>query len=177
MIACVDGLQGFPEAINSAFPKTETQLCIVHMIRHSIKYVRSKYQKALIADLKTVYKAPSEDKAAYELDKLIAKWGQKYPLAVNPWKNHWSNVSTFFKYPEHIRKIIYTTNALEGLHRQLRKVTKNRSVFPNDEALTKILYLAIQDVMKKWTMPLANWALTISQLAVMYEGRFDLAAI
>ena len=177
LIACVDGLKGFPEAINSAFPKTETQLCIVHMIRNSIKYVGSKYQKEFIADLKTVYKAPSEDKAAYELDKLIAKWGQKYPLAVNPWKNHWSNVSTFFKYPEHIRKIIYTTNALEGLHRQLRKVTKNRSVFPNDEALTKILYLAIQDVMKKWTMPLANWALTISQLAVMYEGRFDLAAI
>jgi len=177
LIACVDGLKGFPEAINSAFPKTETHLCIVHMIRNSIKYVGSKYQKEFIADLKTVYKAPSEDKAAYELDKLIAKWGQKYPLAVNPWKNHWSNVFTFFKYPEHIRKIIYTTNALEGLHRQLRKVTKNRSVFPNDEALTKILYLAIQDVMKKWTMPLANWALTISQLAVMYEGRFDLAAI
>ena len=177
LIACVDGLKGFPEAINSAFPKTETQLCIVHMIRNSIKYVGSKYQKEFIADLKTVYKAPSEDKAAYELDKLIAKWGQKYPLAVNPCKNHWSNVSTFFKYPEHIRKIIYTTNALEGLHRQLRTVTKNRSVFPNDEALTKILYLAIQDVMKKWTMPLANWALTISQLAVMYEGRFDLAAL
>ena len=137
LIACVDGLKGFPEAINSAFPKTETQLCIVHMIRNSIKYVGSKYQKEFIADLKTVYKAPSEDKAAYELDKLIAKWGQKYPLAVNPWKNHWSNVSTFFKYPEHIRKIIYTTNALEGLHRQLRKVTKNRSVFPNDEVMKK----------------------------------------
>jgi putative transposase len=177
LIACVDGLKGFPEAINSAFPKAEIQLCIVHMIRNSLKYVGSKYQKEFIADLKTVYKAPSEDKASFELEKLIAKWGQKYPLAVNPWKNHWTHVSTFFKYPEHIRKLIYTTNALEGLHRQLRKVTKNRSVFPNDEALTKILYLAIQDVMNKWTMPLANWALTISQLAVMYEGRFDLAAI
>jgi len=177
LIACVDGLKGFPEAISSAFPQTEIQLCIVHMIRNSLKYVGSKYQKEFIADLKTVYKAPSEDKASFELDKLIAKWGQKYPLAVNPWKNHWQHVSTFFKYPEHIRKLIYTTNALEGLHRQLRKVTKNRTVFPTDEALTKILYLAIQDVMKKWTMPLANWALTISQLAVMYEGRFDLAAI
>ena len=177
LIACVDGLKGFPEAISSAFPKTETQLCIVHMIRNSLKYVGSKYQKEFIVDLKTVYRAPSEDKAAYELDKLIAKWGHKYPLAVNPWKNHWTHVATFFKYPEHIRKIIYTTNTLEGLHRQLRKVTKNRSVFPNDEALTKILYLAIQDVMKKWTMPLANWALTISQLAVMYEGRFNLAAL
>jgi putative transposase len=177
LIACVDGLKGFPEAINSAFPKAETQLCIVHMIRNSLKYVGSKYQKEFIADLKMVYRAPSEDKASYELDKLTTKWSQKYPLAVNPWKNNWVHVSTFFKYPEHIRKIIYTTNALEGLHRQLRKVTKNRSVFPNDETLTKILYLAIQDVMKKWTMPLANWALTISQLAVMYEGRFDLAVI
>ena len=174
LIACVDGLKGFPEAINSAFPQTEIQLCIVHLIRNSLKYVGSKYQKEFVADLKTVYKAPSEDKASYELDKLIAKWGQKYPLAVNPWKTNWAHVSTFFKYPEHIRKIIYTTNPLEGLHRQLRKVTKNRTVFPNDEALTKILYLAIQDVMKKWKMPLANWALTISQLAVMYEGRFNL---
>ena len=177
LIACVDGLKGFPDAISSAFPKTETQLCIVHMIRNSLKYVGSKYQKEFIADLKMVYKAPSEDKASYELDKLTAKWGQKYPLAVNPWKNHWNHVSTFFKFPEHIRKIIYTTNAVEGLHRQLRKVTKNRSVFPNDEALTKILFLAIQDVMKKWSMPLANWALTISQLAVMYEGRFNLESI
>ena len=177
LIACVDGLKGFPEAIRSAFPKAETQLCIVHMIRNSLKYVGSKYQKEFMADLKTVYKAPSEDKASYELDKLMAKWGQKYPLAVNSWKNNWIHISTFFKYPEHIRRIIYTTNALEGLHRQLRKVTKNRSVFPNDDALTKILYLAIQDIMKKWTMSLANWALTISQLAVMYEGRFDLTAI
>lgn len=177
LIACVDGLKGFPEAINSAFPKTETQLCIVHMIRNSLKYVGSKYQKEFIADLKMVYKAPSEDKASYELDKLIAKWGQKYPLAVNSWKNNWIYVSTFFKFPEHIRKIIYTTNAVEGLHRQLRKVTKNRSVFPNDDALTKILFLAIQDVMKKWSMPLANWALTISQLAVMYDGRFNLESI
>ena len=177
LIACVDGLKGFPEAVNSAFPKTETQLCIVHMIRNSLKYVGSKYQKEFIADLKMVYKAPSEDKASYELDKLIAKWGQKYPLAVNSWKNNWTYVSTFFKFPEQIRKIIYTTNAVEGLHRQLRKVTKNRSVFPNDEALTKILFLAIQDVMKKWSMPLANWALTISQLAVMYDGRFNLESI
>lgn len=177
LIACVDGLKGFPEAVNSAFPKTETQLCIVHMIRNSLKYVGSKYQKEFIVDLKMVYKAPSEDKASYELDKLIAKWGQKYPLAVNSWKNNWIYVSTFFKFPEQIRKIIYTTNAVEGLHRQLRKVTKNRSVFPNDEALTKILFLAIQDVMKKWSMPLANWALTISQLAVMYDGRFNLESI
>lgn len=177
LIACVDGLKGFPEAINSAFPQTEVQLCIVHMIRNSLKYVGSKYQKEFIADLKTVYKAPSEDKASHELEKLFAKWGQRYPLAINPWKNNWVHVSTFFKYPEYVRKIIYTTNALEGLHRQLRKVTKNRTVFPNDEALTKILYLAIQDVMKKWSMPLSNWALTISQLAVMYEGRLTLESI
>jgi transposase-like protein len=170
LIACVDGLKGFPAAINSAFPKTETRLCIVHMIRDSIKYVGSKYQKEFIADLKTIYKAPGEDKASFEPEKLMAKWGRKYPLAVNPRKNHWTRVSTFFKYHEHIRKIIYTTNAPEGLHRQSRKATKNRSVFPNDAALTKILYLAIRDVMKKRTMPMANRALTISRLAVMYEG-------
>lgn len=171
LIACVDGLKGFPEAINSVFPKTDIQLCIVHMIRNSVKYVSSKYQKEFMADLKNVYKAPAEEKASFELDKLIEKWGKKYPLAVNPWKNHWQHVSTYFKYSDDIRRIIYTTNAVEGLHRQLRKVTKNRSLFPNDESLLKILFLAIRDVEKKWSSPLQNWSLTISQLSVMFEGR------
>lgn len=173
LIACVDGLKGFPDAIKSAFPKTEIQLCIVHMIRNSVKYVGSKYQKEFVADLKLMYRAPSAEKAVYELDRLIQKWGPKYPLAVTPWKNHWEHVSTFFKYSENIRRMIYTTNALEGLHRQLRKVTKNRSLFPNDEALTKILFLAIRDVTKKWTSPVRNWALTISELAVMFADRLD----
>lgn len=171
LIACVDGLKGFPEAINSVFPKTDIQLCIVHMIRNSIKYVSSKFQKEFMADLKNVYKATAEEKASFELDKLIEKWGKKYPLAVNPWKNHWQHVSTYFKYSDDIRRIIYTTNAVEGLHRQLRKVTKNRSLFPNDESLLKILFLAIRDVEKKWSSPLQNWSLTISQLSVMFEGR------
>jgi putative transposase len=160
-----------PEAINSVFPKTDIQLCIVHMIRNSIKYVSSKFQKEFMADLKNVYKATAEENARFELDKLIEKWGKKYPLAVNPWKNHWQHVSTYFKYSDDIRRIIYTTNAVEGLHRQLRKVTKNRSLFPNDEALMKILFLAIRDVEKKWTSPLQNWSLTISQLSGMFEGR------
>jgi transposase-like protein len=171
LIACVDGLKGFPEAIKAIYPKTDIQLCIVHMIRNSVKYVSSKLQKEFMVDLKKVYQSPAEENAKFELDNLIEKWGKKYPLAVNPWKNHWENVSTFFKYPDDIRRIIYTTNAVEGLHRQLRKVTKNRSLFPNDEALMKILFLAIRDVEKKWTSPLQNWSLTISQLSVMFEGR------
>ena len=171
LIACVDGLKGFPEAINTVFPKTDIQLCIIHMIRNSLKYVGSQYQKEFMKELKLVYKAPSEKTASYHLEQLIKKWGEKYPLAVNPWKNHWENVSTFFKFSKDIRKIIYTTNAVEGLHRQLRKVTKNRSSFPNDESLTKMLYLAIQGVSRKWTSPISNWALTISQLSIMFEGR------
>jgi len=171
LIACVDGLKGFPEAIKTVYPQTDIQLCVVHMIRNSVKYVSSKYQKEFVTDLKKVYQSPAEENARYELDKLIEKWGKKYPLAVNPWKTHWENVSTFFKYPEDVRKIIYTTNAVEGLHRQLRKVTKNRASFPNDEALLKMLFLAVRNVEKKWTSPLQNWSLTISQLSVMFEGR------
>jgi len=171
LIACVDGLKGFPEAINTVFPDAEIQLCIVHMIRNSVRYVSSKYQKKFVDELKLVYNAPSEDAAKLQLDRLTENWGKKYPLAVNPWRNHWNHLSTFFKYPEEIRKTIYTTNAVEGLHRQLRKVTKNRSLFPNDDALLKLLYLAIQDASGKWTKPVTNWALTISQLAIMFEGR------
>ena len=174
LIACVDGLKGFPDAINTVFPKTEIQLCIIHMIRNTLKYVGSKYQKEFMADLKLVYKAPTEDKAKAELDNLEDKWGGKYPLVIKSWRRNWENLSTYFKFPEEIRRMIYTTNAVEALHRQMRKVTKNRSIFPNDEALSKILFLAIRDVSKKWTMPLQNWAFTISQLAVIFEGRFKL---
>lgn len=171
LIACIDGLKGFPDAIHAVFPKTEIQLCVVHMIRNSIKYVGSKYQREFLADLKNVYKAPSLEAAEHHLKELQAKWGGKYPLAINPWKNNWEHVSTFFKYPEEIRRMIYTTNSVEALHRQLRKVTKNRSLFPTDEALVKILYLAIHQVTKKWTSPVRNWAPIISQLAIIFEGR------
>ena len=124
--------------------------------------------------MKLVYKAPSLETADFELGKLTEKWGGKYPLAVRPWKEHWANASTYFKYPDYIRKIVYTTNAVEAVHRQLRKVTKNRSMFPNDEALAKMLFLAIRDVARKWTSPIQNWAATISQLAVFFEGRVNL---
>ena len=174
LITCVDGLKGFPEAINQVFPKAETQLCVLHLIRNSIRYVASKYQKEFMRDLKLVYKAPSLETADFELGKLTEKWGGKYPLAVRPWKEHWANASTYFKYPDYIRKIVYTTNAVEAVHRQLRKVTKNRSMFPNDEALAKMLVLAIRDVARKWTSPIQNWAATISQLAVFFEGRVNL---
>ena len=174
LITCVDGLKGFPEAINQVFPKAETQLCVLHLIRNSIRYVASKYQKEFMRDLKLVYKAPSLETADFELGKLTEKWGGKYPLAVRPWKEHWANASTYFKYPDYIRKIVYTTNAVEAVHRQLRKVTKNRSMFPNDEALAKMLFLAIRDVARKWTSPIQNWAATISHLAVFFEGRVNL---
>lgn len=171
LIACVDGLKGFPEAINAVFPKTEIQLCIIHMIRNSLKYVASKYQKEFMSDLKMVYRAPTEEKALLELKNLGQKWGHRYPLVIKSWERNWPNLSTYFKYPDGIRKIIYTTNAVENLHRQFRKVTKNRSLFPNDEALLKILFLATQDITKKWTMPIHDWGFTISQFAVMFEGR------
>lgn len=174
LIACVDGLKGFPEAIAQVYPKAETQLCVIHLIRNSIKYVGSKYQKEFMRDLKEVYKAPSLESAEAALGSLTAKWSEKYPLAIKPWREHWANASTYFKYPDYIRKIVYTTNAVEALHRQLRKVTKNRSMFPNDEALAKMLFLAIKGVARKWTSPIQNWASTISQLAVFFEGRVRL---
>jgi len=174
LIACVDGLKGFPDAINAVFPDAQIQVCVVHMIRNSLKYVGSKYQKEFISDLKKVYKAPSLSTAENELKQLGDKWGKKYPLAISPWQNNWEHISTYFKYPEHIRKIIYTTNAVEGLHRQLRKVTKNRSLFPNDEALLKLLYLAVKGVSRKWTSPLQNWALTISQLTIIFGDRMKI---
>ena len=174
LIACVDGLKGFPEAIAQVYPKAETQLCVIHLIRNSVKYVGSKYQKEFMLDLKQVYRAPSLASAETALDTLTAKWGEKYPLAVKPWVTNWANASTYFKYPDYIRKIIYTTNAVESVHRQLRKVTKNRSMFPNDEALAKMLFLAINGVARRWTSPVQNWASIISQLAVFFEGRIKL---
>lgn len=174
LIACVDGLKGFPEAITTVYPKVEIQLCIIHMIRNSLKFIGSKNQKEFMKQLKTVYKAPSEKAALDALDELELTWGDKYPIVIKSWRNNWENLSTFFKYPEVIRRIIYTTNAVEGLHRQFRKVTKNRSVFPNDDALQKMLYLASRDITKKWTMSVPNWSLAISQLSIMFEGRIKL---
>jgi len=174
LIACIDGLKGFPEAIKSIFPKTEVQLCIIHQIRHSLKYIVSKDQKEFMKDLKPVYRAIDEDQALDRLTELGDKWRDKYPVVIRSWENNWDNLSAYFKYSMPIRKIIYTTNIIEGFNRQLRKVTKNRSLFPTDSSLLKLMYLATKDVMKKWTKPKTNWAQTISQLSIFFEGRVKL---
>jgi len=173
LIACVDGLKGFPEAIGAIFPDTEVQLCVVHQIRNSLKYVASKDQKEFMADLKRVYKASNKDLTAAELDTLEDKWNDKYPIVIKSWKNNWERLSQYFKYPEDIRRIIYTTNTIEAVHRQFRKMTKTKGAFPNQDSLLKLLYMGIQNASKKWTMPLQNWSLTISQLAIFFEGRLD----
>ncbi len=173
LIASVDGLSGFPEAINAIFPKTEIQLCIVHQIRNSLKYVASKNQKEFAKDLKGIYQAVSKEAAETELDRLEEKWGAKYPIVIQSWRNKWENLSNYFKYPEDIRRIVYTTNIIESVHRQFRKLTKTKGAFPNENSLLKLLYLGIQNAQKKWTMPIRNWSLTLSQLAIFFEGRLD----
>ncbi len=173
LIACIDGLKGFPEAIEAIFPETEVQLCIVHQIRNSLKYVASKNQKEFMVDLKRVYQASTKDLAEVELDNLEAKWDSKYPIVIKSWRNNWEKLSQYFKYPEDIRRIIYTTNTIEAVHRQFRKLTKTKGAFPNQDSLLKLLYLGIQNAQKKWTMPIRNWSLALSQLAIFFEGRLD----
>ena len=171
LIASVDGLKGFPEAINSVFPETEVQLCIVHQIRNSLKYVASKNQKQFASELKKVYQAFTKEEAESELDKLEEKWGKKYPIIFDSWRNKWDNLSNYFKYAEPIRKVIYTTNIIESVHRQFRTLTKTKGAFPNDNSLLKLLYAGIQNAEKKWTMPIRNWSLTISQLNIHFKER------
>jgi transposase-like protein len=173
LIASVDGLTGFPEAIQTIFPKTEVQLCIVHQIRNSLRYVGSKHHRAFLADLKLVYKALNKEAAESALDDLEATWGDKYPIVIQSWRKKWDNLSVYFRYPEDIRRVIYTTNSIEAVHRQFRKLTKTKGGFPNDNSLLKLLYLGIQNASKKWTMPIHNWNLTLSQLAIFFEGRLD----
>jgi len=171
LIASVDGLKGFPEAINAVFPETEVQLCIVHQIRNSLKYVASKNQKQFASELKKVYQAFTKEEAELELDKLEEKWGKKYPIIFDSWRNKWDNLSNYFKYAEPIRKVIYTTNIIESVHRQFRTLTKTKGAFPNDNSLLKLLYAGIQNAEKKWTMPIRNWSLTISQLNIHFKER------
>ena len=171
LIASVDGLKGFPEAINSVFPETEVQLCIVHQIRNSLKYVASKNQKQFAGELKKVYQAFTKEEAEFELDKLEEKWGKKYPIIFESWRNKWDNLSNYFKYAEPIRKVIYTTNIIESVHRQFRTLTKTKGAFPNDNSLLKLLFAGIQNAEKKWTMPIRNWSLTISQLNIHFKER------
>lgn len=173
-IACVDGLKGLPDAINAIFPRTEIQLCVVHMIRNSFKFIPEKNVKEFIKDLKLVYTAPSEELGSHQLKVLEEKWVKKYPSAVNPWINNWVNVSTFFKYPPEIRRIIYTTNSVEALHRGFRKVTKGKAVFPTDESLFKQLYLVAKDISKKWTKESRNWKACFAYFSVAFHDRLDL---
>ena len=174
LIACIDGLKGFPEAIQSVYPNTAVQLCVVHQIRNSIKYVGSKNQKEFLRDLKCVYQAVNKESAENELLKLDEKWGEQYPVVIRSWQDNWDKLSEYFQYTPVIRKLIYTTNTVEGYHRQIRKVTKNKGVFPSDTALEKLVYLAYRNIRKKWTMPLANWATISQQLAIKFGNRFKL---
>ena len=175
LIASVDGLSGFPEAIQTIFPQTEVQLCIVHQIRNSLRYVGAKHHKAFMADLKPVYRANTLGAAESALDALDAKWGERYPIVIRSWRAKWENLCAYFKYPEPIRRVMYTTNSVEAVHRQFRKLTKTKCGFPNDESLLKLLYLGIQNASTKWTMPIHNWTLALSQLALFFEGRLDQA--
>lgn len=174
LIACIDGLKGFPEAINSIYPKTRIQLCIVHMIRNSTKFVSWKERKVLCTDLKKVYRAITEKQGLEELDNFAEKWDQKYPMISKSWRSNWDNLNEFFNYPEYIRKAIYTTNAIESLNSSLRKVIKKRSAFPTDDAIYKILYLALTNAEKKWTMSIKDWGAAINQLAIHFEGRVQI---
>ena len=169
LIACVDGLNGFPQAIDAVYPKAEVQQCIIHQIRNSTKFVSYKDLRQLMTDLKLVYAAPSEESALEHLEEFASKWDAKYPKISKSWKEHWTTLSTYFKYPEEIRKIIYTTNAIEGFNRQLRKVTKAKTVFPSDDSLLKMLYLATVDITKKWSGHRKDWGQIHSQLEIYFE--------
>ena len=173
LIACVDGLTGFPQAIDAVYPQAEIQQCIIHQIRNSTKYVSYKDLKKLMADLKLVYAAPDETVALEYLDEFAVKWDSKYPKISKSWKENWANLSTYFKYPEAVRRIIYTTNTIEGFNRQLRKVTKAKTVFPSDESLLKMLYLAMIDITKKWTGHRQDWGQIHSQLEIFFEERLE----
>lgn len=171
LIACIDGLKGFPEAINSVFPQTRIQLCIVHMVRNSTKYVTWKERKVICADLKNIYEAPTEQAGLEALDFFAEKWDKKYPMISKSWKSNWENLNEFYAYPTDIRKAIYTTNAIESLNSSLRKVTQKRSAFPTDDAIYKVLYLALNNVSKKWTMPIRNWGAALNQFAIHFGDR------
>ena len=170
-IACVDGLKGFPEAIEAVFPKTQVQLCIVHMVRHSLRYVSWKQRKEVAKDLKSVHQAPTIDQAETNLTAFAKKWDTSHPTISKSWRNNWERIIPLFSYPPQIRKATYTTNAIESLNMSLRKVTKNRGSFPNDEAMMKLLYLAMKNLSKKWTLPLRDWKSAMNQFTILFEGR------
>lgn len=174
LIACIDNLNGFPQAINAVYPQTEIQTCIVHQIRNSLKYVASKDQKAFMKDLRPVYQAETLELAELRLDELDEKWGKKYEKVLESWRRNWSKLTAYFRYDAAIRKLIYTTNTIEGFHRQVRKVTKTKGAFTSDMALLKLIYLAQKNISQKWTMPLSNWATTAQKLAIWFPDRMIL---
>lgn len=173
LIACVDGLKGFPDAINSVFPQTHIQLCIIHMVRNSLKYVSWKDYKAVTSGLKKVYQAPTEEAALMALDAFAGEWDDKYPQISKSWRAHWENLNTLFSYPPDIRKAIYTTNAIESLNSVIRAAVKKRKVFPTDDSVRKVIYLAIRDASKKWSMPIQNWRLAMSRFIIEFGDRLS----
>ena len=174
LIACTDNLKGFSQAILGVFPQTEIQKCVIHQIRNSLKYVASKDQKPFMKDLKKVYQSPTKSGAETGLLDLEEKWGKKYPIVIRSWNENWEELSTYFGYDTHIRKLIYTTNAVEGFHRQARKTTKTKGAFTSDMALLKLLYLATENISEKWTQPLQNWGLTVQQLCIKFGDRMKI---
>ncbi len=173
LIACVDGLKGFPDAINSVYPQTHIQLCIIHMVRNSLKYVVWKDYKAVTAGLKTICQAATEDAALLALDKFAGTWDEKYPQISKSWRAHWENLNTFFGYPPDIRKAIYTTNAIESMNSVIRQAIKKRKVFPTDDSVRKVIYLAIMDASKKWSMPIRNWRLAMTRFIIEFGDRLS----
>jgi putative transposase len=171
LIACVDGLKGFPDAINTVYPDTHIQLCIVHMVRNSMKFVPWKDYKAIAADLKAIYQATTEEKALLSLDQFAERWDDKYPQISKSWRAHWQNLNTLFNYPQDIRKAIYTTNAIESLNSVIRKAIKKRKLFPTDDSARKVIYLATQQASKKWTMPIRNWKPALNRFMIEFEER------
>ncbi len=171
LIACVDGLKGFPEAIESIFPKTQIQLCIVHMIRNSLRYVSWKERKAVAKALRSIYSAVTEDAAQQALDEFAKQWDARFPTISKLWRRHWANLSAFFSYPEPLRKVIYTTNAIESINAQLRKVTKKKGAFPTKESVQKVLYLALARASERWKRPIRDWAAALNHLSIVFEGR------
>lgn len=173
LIACVDGLKGFPDAINAVFPQTHIQLCIVHMVRNSLKYVSWKDYKAVTADLKRIYRSATEDEALLELERFGGIWDAQYPQITKSWRNHWQNLNTLFNYPEDIRKAIYTTNAIESLNSVIRRAIKKRKLFPSDDSAKKMVYLAIKEASKKWSMPIQNWRQAMSRFMIEFGDRLE----
>jgi putative transposase len=173
-IACVDGLTGFPEAIETAFPKTEVQLCIVHQVRNSLKYVSWKWRKEVAEDLKAIYTAATADEAELQLEAFAGKWDEQLPTISKSWRVNWARLIPFLSYPEDIRRVIYTTNAIESVNSSLRKVLKNRGSFPNEDAVIKLVYLALRNISSKWSLPVRDWASAMNRFAIMFEGRMPL---